>query len=454
MPDAFGFRTPDEVSKELRERFMAQQIQMAQVGGQNPGARVGRALSALFAPTVRKMLDTRSARQAERKRLMAEGGMSEEEAKRVAKATVSPQFREVRQAAKMQEFAADGNDLIESFTSQGMDPIRATALAQLAVAQKLAAQGFDKEASQLRLTAQDALNKEMERVMGLDKLSADTDNTRANTLRTQQQMVTDSDTYVKIDDTGQAVDWMEVPEVDVEKRRQLEADGYIVAGPGSITNQLDDASIGGRKPIDRGTQEDIIGNLQMLGSLKAMRAAVPYAGFRGPLPKGLFNKWRGSLGFGPQEVVDASAVEDKMAADIQSIIKGIPSNYDASVFEKMIPRLGALKDARVYEAKLDLLETTAKEMVELTIGFHMGTEREVPRVILDAARALGVNVNEVDAWSEEQIARKDEIFKAHEDQTRQLSIAFDEEPEAPAAEERVIQLDGGAILVDGIKPRG
>ena len=90
MPDSFGFETPQEAIARVRERFSEQQTDLGRTAlGSSPGGQAGIALGQIFGPSIRKSLETRSARRSEAERLVRETGLSKQEARARAKQRAS-----------------------------------------------------------------------------------------------------------------------------------------------------------------------------------------------------------------------------------------------------------------------------------------------------------------------------------------------------------------------------
>jgi hypothetical protein len=118
-----------------------------------------------------------------------------------------------------------------------------------------------------------------------------------------------------------------------------------------------------------------------------------------------------------------------MRADIQSIIKGIPSNYDAGIFEAMIPDPGGFKSERFYNAQLDVLEDSTRELVKLTIEFHKGTQKPIPKSVLDAAFMSGIRVDDLAPMDSDEVAQiknnpDNNVFTAHQKNTQRIQTEF------------------------------
>jgi hypothetical protein len=437
MPDIFGNPTPAEQQMAVQAAFRQKQKDFMESNmAASPGAQAGQALANIFAPWVKKTLDTSRARKAEVSRLLQQdSSLTEEEAKELAKERIKPQYAEVRRAERLQKTTQDFTKVQKELTESGAPEAVVEVASRLEIANRLIDQGFVQEGQQLRQQAVELRKAEELRLAELDDLKAGTERKRSETFRQELENYTDTDLYVNMGalKAGKPLNevYQDVRLMDTETRDRLDTDPNWIKAGNFLKAQLTGDEALARRPVPPGVQENIISQISMLGSLGAMREAIPYAGVDGVFPTGFWNKFAGTLGFGDDVVIDAVAVEQKMAADIQSIIKGIPSNYDASVFEKMIPRLGAVKSRRVYEAKIDLLENHTRSALELTIGFYKGTNQEVPQQIVAAAAAVGVDTRGVEAWSGDQIERKDEIFKAHQEEGRKQVNAIEEEEDKP-----------------------
>lgn len=190
MPDNFGFMTPQEASQAIRQRFQESIARQRQ--SQTPGARVGAALSQLFAPTVRKALDTREARKDLARRLHNEQGLSMEEARAQAAIEIEPEFAQVRRAKRLQDASKEIDQLVTDVAPK-IGPEKARAVGMLHMAQRLKGLGMNTEAAQLSTQAaalmREAETQELER----RKLKA---NVRQEEIGVDQAQAT-------LDDTGQ-----------------------------------------------------------------------------------------------------------------------------------------------------------------------------------------------------------------------------------------------------------
>jgi hypothetical protein len=422
MPDAFGFETPEEALARVRDGFAAQNAKIAGMGANaTSGQRAGQALANIFGGSVRKALDTRTARKEERQRLMDTQGMSKEEAKEQAKLSVAPQFAEVRKATRLQEITSQGNTIVDALLDQGIPGDRARAVGMFEVAQRLTENGFDNEATQLRLTASELLQAQRVKEAELSNLEARTSASQASTQKTQTELAADDDTFIKVDDSGAIQDTTSMPITDPEGRQRLRDQGYINVGNSAFGIQFDRSAFAGApKAVAESTQRTIIDGLSMLSSIDVLRSISDQTGFiEGPARNAM-----AKLGinlFDNEGFIDAAATRKKMRADIQALVKGIPSNYDAGIFEGMIPDPGAFRNERFYNAQLDVLEKATTDLVELTIAFHQGTDKPIPESVLNAAYAQGIRVDDVQPMSQDEVQNvidnpSNNVFTAHQKQ--------------------------------------
>jgi tryptophan 2,3-dioxygenase len=439
MPDIFGNPTPAEQQMAVQAAFRQKQADFMKSNmAASPGAQAGQALANIFAPWVKKTLDTRAARKTEVERIMeAAPEMTEAEAKKLAKERIKPQYREVRRAAAVQQQAAKIPRVKEDFLARGYSDVEATEKARLMVANDLASAGFVTEAANLRQVAVEELRAEEMRLAKLDELRAETAGTIQQTEERETRLDTETDTYVYLPSVqaGNKLEASEVRLTDFESRDIYDkpGSGWVKVSPTFLSATLDDATVTGKRPLNNEQQEALIANFGMLAGLDVMEAAKDYAGFNGVFPEGFFNRWAAEFGVGPQEVIDAVTVEKKMAADVQSLVKGIPSNYDAKIFERLIPRLGAIKSQRYYEAAVQLLRDSVTEAIEMRVAFHRGTNQPVPDEVIRAAAKVGIDINDVainEKWRDKEYST--EAIKAWEKQTEARLNALEEEYSNPA----------------------
>jgi hypothetical protein len=356
-------------------------------------------------------------------------GLSEEEAKAQARQSIDPQFAEVREAKKLEELAAKGRSITDELIVSGVPAQRAQAVGMLQVAQRLNDAGLNQEATTMRAQASELLQAQQKKEEELSNLQARTAASIGSEERADATLAADDDTFIKIDDNGAISDTRSMPITAEEERQELRDQGYINVGNAAFGVQFTREDFAGApKEVPRGTQEDIIGGLNMLSSIDILRSINSQTGFiEGPARSMMARL--GITAFDNEGFVEATAVRRKMRADIQSIIKGIPSNYDAGIFEAMIPDPGAFKSETFYNAQLDVLENSTRELVKLTIEFHKGTQKPIPKSVLDAAFMSGIRVDDLAPMDSDEVAQiknnpDNNVFTAHQKNTQRIQTEF------------------------------
>ncbi len=181
MPDQFGQETPQEAIARVRQSFVDQQVRFAESPlATTSGGQAGQALANIFGGAIKRRLDTRRARQSEAARLVEETGISQQDARELAKQNIPLQHAEVRKASRMSKAAGEARKLIEERTPID-GPVIAQAKGMILQAQKLREMGFHTEASTMTLEAVKIKNNEQERLLEVEKVKAATAASRAAT---------------------------------------------------------------------------------------------------------------------------------------------------------------------------------------------------------------------------------------------------------------------------------
>jgi hypothetical protein len=437
--DAFGFETPAGALARVRNRAAQQRAQFfSSNASQRQGRRVGQALADIFGMPARRALDTATARREEVERLI-QSGADEATARRTARETVKPEFAEVRKAKRMQELTTAGQSMVDDLIEQGVPGDRARAVGMLNVARSLEQAGFGTEATHIRTQASELMQAQVEREAALDNIQARTAGTRASTAETVTTLAADDDTFIKFDDDGVITSMVSLAVTDVEERESRREQGYINVGNAAFGINLDQETLRGMKPPSENVQENLIAGLSMLSGLRTLEGVQDQTGIiEGPL-RGLASR----LGMAKDGFIDAVAVADKMRADIQSLIKGIPSNYDAAVFEKLIPDPRKMESTELYNSRVRLLRDETTRMLELIVGFHKGTDRVIPDEVRAAARELGVDLDAVEPMNEQSFK---DATAAHQRILQQTGVAA--EIKNPTPDNQPSEAERQAILLE------
>jgi len=402
--DAFGLETPEGALARVRTRMAQRRADFfASNASANHGRQVGQSLADIFGAPVRKALDTSVARKAEQSRLMA-AGMDQKTAKATAKLEVTPMFAEERRARKMQEIGGQSQGMIDDLVEKGVPAARAQAVGMFSMARTLEAKGFRAEATQMRLQASEQLQAQEEREANLAKVRATTASAEASAESTITTMESDDDTYIRFSEDGTKIqDMRSVALTDSEHRQALRDQGYINVGNNALTVGLDSDVLTGVKPVPQNVQENILAGMSMMSGLNVLEGVRDQTG----IIEGPARAIAAHFGLAEGDLINAIAVKDKMKADIQSLIKGIPSNYDAALFEKMIPDPSKSQSTELYDSRVALLRDETERMVQLAVAFHKGTDKPVPEDVILAAQNMGIDVRGIDGMSREEYIRAD-----------------------------------------------
>lgn len=145
------------------------------------------------------------------------------------------------------------------------------------------------------------------------------------------------------------------------------------------------------EPVIKSVQDDIQGGLELLKDISGMEAGLSETGRL----KGM--KSMVEVFFGEnKKAIDFQTARNNVRVAIQSIIKGIPSNFDVQVVLDTLPDF--LQPEEVNRSRIETTRRKALSLVSNTISFYKGTKQRIPDVILEQARQMGVNVDGVPAW--------------------------------------------------------
>ncbi len=192
MPDAYGNPTPQEVYAAIQKQS-AQNFYRAQATG-DPAVQFGASLAAIFGNPLKTEIDTRRARKAEAARLMKTQGLTEEEAKEEAKASVGRDRAEVRRAKQVQEATGEVQEFIDSLPAEIPLDMR-TAQGKLMLSNRMRSMGLTTEANNLATEANNEIIAAQQAALERDNLlsrteasRASADSSRASAAKTRAEM--------------------------------------------------------------------------------------------------------------------------------------------------------------------------------------------------------------------------------------------------------------------------
>jgi len=199
---------------------------------------------------------------------------------------------------------------------------------------------------------------------------------------------------------------------DAAKMQRLIDGGFIALGNvglSAVNDTLDDAT--SRKVIPAGTQEGFASQLNLFAGIQALKAGAANTGIiEGPL-RGFFAKFGYALpGEEGTSFINMTVIRRKMRADVQSIIKGIPSNYDAGIFEATIPDPAGFASQEMYEAAVGLMDQQIRVVISSTIAFHKGTDKPFPQKLIDVANSMGIDTDSIQPMNRDLAKQAQDLF--------------------------------------------
>jgi hypothetical protein len=136
----------------------------------------------------------------------------------------------------------------------------------------------------------------------------------------------------------------------------------------------------------------VIDTFNALDFLKTMEANLDKTG----LIMGRIHKAGAALGFGEGAIeFENSRKQFKLAA--QSMIKGIPSNFDVQI---MIDTLADLSDPEpVARNKIEISKRMVNSLIRNTLSYYKAAGFTVPDNLVAEATRRGIDINKVPDWN-------------------------------------------------------
>lgn len=138
-------------------------------------------------------------------------------------------------------------------------------------------------------------------------------------------------------------------------------------------------------------QETVSGALSALGQLDTMET---YIGETGRV-KGLWSKAGAWIGTN-EDAIKFESARNNMKLAAQSIVKGIPSNFDVQTVIDTLPALWLPQAANKQRIKVS--REITKNVLYNAISFYKNTNQSFPPQIVEQAKSFGINVDNVPKW--------------------------------------------------------
>lgn len=138
-------------------------------------------------------------------------------------------------------------------------------------------------------------------------------------------------------------------------------------------------------------QETVSGALSALGQLDTMEQ---YVGETGRV-KGLWSKAGAWIGTN-EDAIKFESARNNMKLAAQSIVKGIPSNFDVQTVIDTLPALWLPQIANKQRIKVS--REITKNVLYNAISFYKNTKQAFPSQVVEQAKSFGINVDDVPKW--------------------------------------------------------
>lgn len=149
-------------------------------------------------------------------------------------------------------------------------------------------------------------------------------------------------------------------------------------------------------------------SLEVLGSMKNILSEMPDS--KTGRVAGWVTKRLGWAGL-DEKAVEFDNLRNQFKLSAQSMIKGIPSNFDVQTVIDTLPDLNMPK--KTAQDRIELAEKLNTELIKRSIGYWKTTAKAIPEYLINQAAEYGIDANQIPAWNGKGVAiDKNEIFKA------------------------------------------
>ncbi len=150
------------------------------------------------------------------------------------------------------------------------------------------------------------------------------------------------------------------------------------------------------QPLPTGVQENLSAIINASGLLNDMEAGLDDVSV--PLPgAGTIIKKGAEYGLAGDKTQKFMASYNQYRLMAQSIIKGVPSNFDVQTLIDTLPQPG--QDIGMNRARVGISRQLLNSLMQDTVAFYKGSKQEVPAQIIEYAKRAGINPDTVAPWS-------------------------------------------------------
>ena len=157
----------------------------------------------------------------------------------------------------------------------------------------------------------------------------------------------------------------------------------------SLTKSLVNIDMG--QPPPPTVQETVSGALSALGQLDTMEQYINESG----RVKGLWSMAGAWIGTN-EDAIKFDSARNNMKLAAQSIVKGIPSNFDVQTVINTLPALWLPQATNKQRIKVSREST--KNLLYNVISFYKNTKQSFPPQVIEQAKSFGINVDDVPKW--------------------------------------------------------
>lgn len=228
------------------------------------------------------------------------------------------------------------------------------------------------------------------------------DSTRANAAMSAARIIADKSPEGRAANIQEAIDQAHGIELNkvlsLKELTEFEINGQPIAPGTTVGDLMGQGQVGLRpnEPLPPAVQEKLMGSLHALEFGNTMRDAVRKGVKTGRL-QGLVSAAKGWLGYDNEAQFQEAQKQLTLAG--QSIIPGIPSNYDMQTYQGTVP--GFTDPPAVREEKLKWNEKLATQVIRTTIAYYKGTKSVIPPPLVEKAQMVGINPDDVGSFGVE-----------------------------------------------------
>lgn len=156
-----------------------------------------------------------------------------------------------------------------------------------------------------------------------------------------------------------------------------------------LTKSLVNIDMG--QPPPPAVQETVSGALSALEQLDTMEKYINESG----RIKGLWSMAGAWIGTN-EDAIKFNSARNNLKLAAQSIIKGIPSNYDV---ESVVDTMAALwLPQATNKIRIKIAREATKNLLYNVISFYKNTKQAFPPQVVEQAKSFGINVDDVPKW--------------------------------------------------------